>query len=249
MKRSMLCLALLVVNTLAIRAEQDPRCYELRTYYAAPGKLDDLNARFRDHTCKLFEKHGMVNIGYWTPVENPDRKLVYVLSFPSPEARDASWKAFGEDPAWKAVVNASEANGKLVTKVESVLLKATDFSPAIRPAAEDAPRCFELRTYTASSGNLNNLLARFREHTLALFKKHGMNQLAYWTPVKKEQGADDTLVYILAHKSPEAAAAAFAAFRADPDWVAAKKASETNGTLTTKVEFVFLKPTDYSPWR
>jgi hypothetical protein len=237
------------MNTLAPRAESDPRCYELRTYYAAPGKLDALNARFRDHTCKLFEKHGMVNVGYWMPAENPDQKLVYVLSFPSAEARGAAWKAFGEDPEWKAVVASSEANGKLVTKAESVLLKATDFSPAIQPAAEATPRCFELRTYTASPGNLNPLLARFREHTLALFKKHGMTQLAYWTPVKKEQGAENTLVYILAHKSPTAAAAAFAAFRADPDWVAAKKASEINGALTTKVESVFLKPTDYSPWR
>lgn len=128
MKRSMLCLALLVLNTLALRAEPDPRCYEMRTYYAAPGKLDDLNARFRDHTCKLFEKHGMVNLGYWTPVENPDQKLVYVLSFPSAEARDASWKAFGADPEWKAVVKASETNGALTTKVESVFMKPTDYS-------------------------------------------------------------------------------------------------------------------------
>jgi hypothetical protein len=237
------------MNSLAIRAEPDSRCYEMRTYYAAPGKLDDLNARFRDHTCKLFAKHGMVNIGYWTPAENPDQKLVYMLSFSSPEAREASWKAFGEDPEWKAVVKASEANGKLVTKAESVLLKATDFSPAIQPAAETSPRCFELRTYTASPGNLNNLEARFRDHTLALFKKHGMTQLGYWTPLKKDQGAEDTLVYILAHKSPEAAAASFEAFRADPAWVAAKQASEKNGTLTTKVESVFMKPTDYSPWR
>jgi hypothetical protein len=249
MKRLILCVALLVMNTLAMRAEPDPRCYEMRTYYAAPGKLNDLNARFRDHTCQLFVKHSMVNLGYWMPTENPDQKLIYMLSFPSPEARDASWKAFGEDPEWRAVVKTSEANGKLVTKVESVLLKAADFSPAIQPAAEASTRCFDLRTYKASSGNLNNLLARFRDHTVALFKKHDLAQLGYWTPLKKDQGAEDTLIYIVAHRSPEAATASWNAFRADPDWVAAKKASETNGALTTKVESVFMKPTDYSPWR
>src|ERR1043165_2758483 len=68
---------------IAAGAPGENRCYELRTYYAAPGKLDALNARFRDHTMKIFEKHGMINVGYWTPVENPDNKLIYVLAFPS----------------------------------------------------------------------------------------------------------------------------------------------------------------------
>src|SRR5947207_66667 len=89
---------------------EDTRLFELRTYYTAPGKLDDLNARFRDHTTKLFEKHGMENIGYWTPMDNKENKLVYMLAFPSKEARDSSWKAFGADPEWKQVAKESEAN-------------------------------------------------------------------------------------------------------------------------------------------
>src|SRR5262245_18736282 len=88
----------------------DSRYFEMRTYYAAPGKLDDLNARFRNHTTKLFEKHGIENIGYWTPLENTNNTLVYVLAYPSKDARDASWKAFGADPDWKQVVKESEAN-------------------------------------------------------------------------------------------------------------------------------------------
>ncbi|HOW65452.1 MAG TPA: NIPSNAP family protein [Candidatus Paceibacterota bacterium] len=233
--------------SLALAAGSDTRCYELRTYYAAPGKLDDLNARFRNHTVKLFEKHGIVNIGYWMPIENPDHKLVYVLAFPSRAAREQSWKDFGGDPAWKEVVKTTEASGRLVTKVESVLMSATDFSPEIKPANADPKRCYELRTYTASPGNLAFLLARFRNHTLKLFEKHGIKNFAYWIPMEKNQGAENTLIYLVIHDNPDAAAKSFNAFRADPDWIEAKKASETNGSLTTEVKSVMMRPTDYSP--
>jgi hypothetical protein len=114
----------------------DPRTatYELRVYYPAPGKLAALNARFREHTMKLFEKHGMTNVAYWnetaTP-ENPDGRVVYIMAYPSREARDADWKAFGSDPEWRSVVAASEANGKLVTKVDSIFMTETDYSPPI----------------------------------------------------------------------------------------------------------------------
>jgi hypothetical protein len=107
------------------------RVFEMRTYIAAPGKLDDLNARFRNHTNKLFVKHGMELIGYWTPTAEPGSKntLIYILAFPSKDAADKSWKAFRDDPEWKKVVQQTEANGKLVEKVESVYMKPTDYSP------------------------------------------------------------------------------------------------------------------------
>lgn len=242
---------LLFSLTLAtiMNAAQDIKIYEMRTYYAAPGKLDELNARFRNHTMKLFEKHGIVNIGYWMPLDNPDRKLIYILGYPDRDAARASWQAFGSDPEWRKVVKTSESNGKLVARHETVYLQPTDYSPAARASTEDKPRTFELRTYKATPGKLDDLNARFRDHTLKLFSKHGMNNFGYWTPADKEKGADDTLIYILAHKSQDAAKESFNAFRADPDWVAAKKASEdkAGGSLTTKVDSVFMKPTDYSP--
>jgi hypothetical protein len=108
------------------------RVFEMRTYYAAPGKIEALHARFRDHTNKLFQKHGMTLVGYWVPIDKEqgsENKLVYILAFPSREARDKSFQAFGQDPAWKAAREASEVNGKLVDKVESVFLQATDYSP------------------------------------------------------------------------------------------------------------------------
>ena len=229
----------------------DTRCFEMRIYYAAPGKLDALNTRFREHTCKLFEKHGMVNIGYWLPMTNTENKLVYLLAYPNREAREKSWKEFGADPDWQAAAKASEKDGRLVTKADSIFLAATDFSPAIKPSAATEPRVFELRTYTASPGNLENLLARFRDHTLKLFEKHGLTSFGYWTPTDPKNGAGEKLIYLLVHQSPEAAAADFKAFRADPDWIAAKSASEqkAGGSLTVQdgVKSEFLAPTDYSP--
>src|SRR5437588_12588494 len=106
----LLCALIALFLSVARSSAEDTRLFELRTYYAEPGKLDDLNARFRNHTTKLFEKHGMENIGYWTPVDNKENKLIYMLAFPSKEARDRSWKAFGADAEWKQVAKESEAN-------------------------------------------------------------------------------------------------------------------------------------------
>jgi NIPSNAP len=108
--------------------------YELRVYHAAPGKLGELLARFRDHTAKLFEKHGMKNIAYWTPVDEPDRDniLIYILHHPSREAAVTNWKSFQDDPEWKRVKEESEANGKLAEKIDSTFLALTDFSPLLQ---------------------------------------------------------------------------------------------------------------------
>src|SRR5438105_14820857 len=92
----------------AADADSSGPVYEMRVYYAAEGKLDALHARFRDHTTKLFEKHGITNIGYWTPVENSERKLIYFLAYPSREAREKSWKAFLADPDWRKAQKDSE---------------------------------------------------------------------------------------------------------------------------------------------
>jgi hypothetical protein len=107
------------------------RCFEMRTYIANAGKMEALNARFRDHTTKLFAKHGIEVIGFWTPIagENADHTLVYLLAYPSKEAADASWKAFRDDPDWKKAKAESEKDGGLVKQVISTYLKPTDYSP------------------------------------------------------------------------------------------------------------------------
>jgi hypothetical protein len=107
------------------------RVFELRTYYVNKGKLDDLNTRFRDHTCQLLKKHGAELIGFWTPTDEKDgkgSKLVYMLAFPSREAAKKSWEAFGRDPEWHQVREESQRNGVLVDHVDSVFLEPTDYS-------------------------------------------------------------------------------------------------------------------------
>ena len=128
-----IAMASVMAQTARNSVAKDSRVFEMRTYYAAPGKLEDLQARFRDHTVKLFEKHGMTNVGYWVPVDEKTGQpsgntLVYILAFPSLEARAKSWDGFRADPAWNAARNESEKNGKLLEKIESVFLKATDYS-------------------------------------------------------------------------------------------------------------------------
>jgi hypothetical protein len=107
-----------------------PMVYELRTYHCEPGKLPDLLARFRNHTTKLFEKHGMVNLGYWVPADGEahENTLIYIVGHKSRDAAKASWAAFREDPAWVKARTESEVAGKIVAKVESVYMNPTDFS-------------------------------------------------------------------------------------------------------------------------
>ena len=107
------------------------RYFEQRTYHAAPGKLEDLHKRFEDHTLRLFEKHGIESVGYWTPADGDAAKdtLVFLLAYPSKEAREASWKAFSQDPDWKKAHAESEADGPLVEKVEQLFMSPTDYSP------------------------------------------------------------------------------------------------------------------------
>lgn len=104
--------------------------YEMRTYHCEPGKLPDLLARFRNHTTKLFEKHGITNVGYWVPADGPahENTLVYILKHKDRETAKKSFEAFRADPAWIKARTESEAAGKIVTKTESVFLDPTDFS-------------------------------------------------------------------------------------------------------------------------
>ncbi len=105
--------------------------YELRVYHVYPGKLETLVARFRDNTMRIFAKHGMKSVAYWTALDEPVKSstFFYILEHPSREAATANWKAFQEDSEWKTVKEKSEANGKLVEKIDSTFLALIDFSP------------------------------------------------------------------------------------------------------------------------
>ncbi len=111
---------------------KDSRCFEMRTYYALPGKFEAMHTRFRDHTCALFKKHGMELVGFWIPTDKEkgaDKTLVYILAHKSRDEAKKSWAAFVSDPAWKKAQSESEANGKIVEKADVVFMAATDYSP------------------------------------------------------------------------------------------------------------------------
>ena len=245
-----LFILVLAMTLTSLQAEPEPRVFELRTYHAHEGKLDALQARFRDHTVALFEKHGMTNVGYWVPTDNTENLLVYLLSYQDKEARDASWKKFRDDPDWKSAKEASQVDGALVAKVDSVFLKKTDFSRDFSKA-EGPPRLFEMRTYSTAEGMLPNLHKRFREHTCELFEKHGMTNLGYFELLEGQENAENLLIYFLAHKDKKAAKQSWDLFRKDPEWRAVATASEVDagGPILIKkgVQSVMLKATDFSP--
>ena len=226
----------------------DTRCYELRIYTANEGKLEALNARFRDHTCKLFEKHGLTNVGYWVPEDQSDNRLIYVISSPSRAAHGKSWKAFLNDPDWKKAFANSIKDGRLVGKIESTFMSATDYSPAVKSVITKKERVFELRTYVTAPDRLKNLHARFRDHTCGFFETHGMKNIAYWTPMDEKKGKSNTLIYIISHWSTQQAKKNWKGFIGDPAWKKAQVASVKDGKILAKAPHkVFLKAASYSP--
>ena len=216
--------------------------YELRTYTTHDGRLPALHQRFRDHTIELFKKHGMTNVIYWTP-QDKKNTLVYLISHKSKEARDESFDAFRNDPAWQKAYQDSIKDGKIVTKVESQILKPTEYTPTT--FATKPGWIYELRTYTTHEGKLPNLNARFADHTIKLFEKHGIQNVMYSTPVDKK----NTLVYVIAHKDRETADKSWKAFIQDPEWKKVAKASQKSGQILVKggIKRQYLKTTDYSP--
>jgi hypothetical protein len=120
-----------VTGTGMAHAQGAARVFELRTYTAPAGKLDDLHARFRNHTLRIFQKHGMQNVAYFAPTDDPLAKntLIYVIAHKDRAAAKASWDAFRADPEWQKVAADSQANGRIVEKTESVFMTATDYSP------------------------------------------------------------------------------------------------------------------------
>ena len=233
--------------------EHPPRLYELRTIQANPGKLAALHSRLRDHQLPLLEERGVFTQAVFTPAgDNPDQRVYLLTAADGLQTMHEGWAGLREDPKWLKVVAETDADGKLVADEDFERLVTTYWSPVLKPEPATEPRIFELRTYSCPDpGKHAALLRRFREHTMKLFEKHGMQNIVYWVPDERP-AAQQKLVYLLAHKNEAAAKESFAKFRADPEWLAAKQASEekAGGSLTEKENGVvseFLEVTEYSP--
>jgi hypothetical protein len=226
---------------------------DLRVLQAAPGKLDALHARLRDHQIPLLEQHGVFTQAVFSPPgENPDQRVYLLTAAEGLQTMEEGWAGLREDPQWLEVVAETEEAGKLVTHEDYQRLVKTNWSPVFTPEKSANPRIFELRTYECPDPTKHAaLLRRFHNHTMKLFAKHGMQNVVYWVPDERPE-SQQRLVYLLAHESEDAAKESFAAFRKDPDWLAAKEASEkaAGGFLTNKeggVVSEFLVATEYSP--
>lgn len=248
MMLGMLFAAVSVSHALAGEHADGP-VYQLRIYVTADGKLDVMNERFRKHTTKLFERHGIENVGYWVATDEPHSKdmLIYLLKHKSREAANISWAAFGKDPEWQAIAKATkDAHGNILKeKIDATYVVTTDYSPEVHHPRAD--KLYELRVYKAAEGKLEALHARFRDHTQDIFTSHGMRSYAYWSPTEGTK-AGDNLIYILEYDDREAAKAGWQAFFKDPKWQKAYKESIKDGKLLAeKPESIYMRPTDYSP--
>jgi hypothetical protein len=224
--------------------------YELRIYQAKEGRLQHLIKRFRDHTDRIFKKHGLEPVGYWTATDGTareQRKFVYLLKHTSRYAAYKNWNAFSGDRQWQAVLDKPEFRGVLAEKPTSIFMTANDYSAASSSAIEKAGGVFELRTYTANQGKLDALNARFRDHTAGIFARHGIKSVAYWTPFDQPE-ASNTLIYLIHHAGRKQADANWKAFAADPAWQKVARQSQLDGKLLAKPpEQLYLKALDFSP--
>ncbi len=261
----------------AISQDSSSAIYELRSYVSEPGRQADVLKLIEGGGMTFMKKHQLNLVAAWVPADVKDERVFTLVSHKNKSTCDASWTAFQNDPAWKEVVQKSVVDGKKPVKsIERVFMSVNDYSPSLnmKPAGE---RVFELRTYIASKGNLAGLNARFRNHTLKLFEKHGMTNIMYWSaldgepltcgklleavsPIGKADAkidvnapaAGNSLIYFITHASEDAAKESFGKFRVDPLWEKVRTESEANAggmslTADGGVKSLFLKATNFSP--
>jgi hypothetical protein len=241
-------LILLLLTSFGLHAQSLPTSsyFEMRTYTVHDGKMPDLIQRFQNHTRALFTKHGIENVAYFLSEEEPQKKLTFILGYPSASERDIRWNNFANDPEWKAVAAASEANGKIVQKVDQVFMvwaKGLNSRKISRPSG-----IFQLRTYHLLPGRLDAIQSRFRDHTQALFEKQGLSNYPYWITVEKD-GSQPKLVYFIGHQSKEEFNAGFGRFVADSEWIKVRDASEVSGKIVEKIDALFYTALPFSPMK
>ena len=226
--------------------------YELRIYQASEGRFQHLIKRFREHTDRIFKKHGLNALGYWTPTDGSvkdRRKFVYLLEHPSRYEAYRNWTSFFNDKEWEKVTDKPEFQGLLSEKPTSIFLTSNDYSAAARNDIEKPGGSFELRTYVVNPGKLPMLNARFRKHTTSLFNRHGIQNVSYWTPFDQPD-SKDTLIYLVHHANRKQADLNWTAFGQDPEWKRVARESQLKGKLLARPpERLYLKALDFSPLR
>ena len=191
-----------LIHAEPAKSEPDYTIHELQIITAKPGKLAALQDWFKQHDRDVLAKHGAKTLAYLLPTktqqENPANKILCLYEFPSTKALMQFSRKVKADPLWRPLDTSQPGPELIVENIEAMTLRPTDFSPEFKPTQSSQPRVFELRTYTCPSPEkLAALHNRFRDHTMGLFAKYGMENLVYWQPLGLED-ADRKLVY-LAH--------------------------------------------------
>ncbi|MFP6874881.1 MAG: NIPSNAP family protein [Verrucomicrobiales bacterium] len=224
--------------------------YELRIYAANEHRFAHLIKRFGEHTDRIFRKHALEPMGYWIPTEGPPKKrrrFIYILKHASRYAAYRNWNQFSNDREWQAVLDQPEFQGLLAEKPTSIFMTANDYSAIARDDIKEPGGTYELRTYIVNPGKLPSLNARFAGHTTRLFKKHGINNVAYWTPFEKPD-SENTLIYLIHHAGRKQVDANWKAFGSDPQWQKVARESQLNGMfLAAPPERIYLKAMEFSP--
>lgn len=247
-------LAAWLVAGLAMVGVDAGEVFEWHTLVAMPGMTDELHARLRDRVLPAIGDRGRRTVAVFIPAGgSPDGVLHLVVEGSDAGGGSGSTGPLTSDADWLTWL--ADGDGPpIATHRSTQRLRTTAWSPQPAPSPATAGRVFELRTYTCpDTARREALLRRFEQHTMALFERHGMTNVIYWMPLDGAD-ADTKLVYLLAHESVDAAKASFDAFRKDPEWIAAKTASEAaaGGSLTVKEKGVvseFLMPASDSPLR
>ena len=214
--------------------------FENRVYTTVPGKLPALNDRFANHTIGFFRQYGVGMMGFWTDEIGVSNQLTYITTFDSMADRETKWAEFGSDTKRQQIFAETEVNGPLVALVENTFMRLTPYSPSPQLSS----KVQELRVYDTLPGRLPALHDRFANHTMALFERHGIQNVAYWT---EDVGTNNRLVYMLGYESLGDREKSWASFGADADWKKAREASEADGSIVRRSRHRIMRLTDYSP--
>ena len=214
--------------------------FENRVYTTVPGKLPALNDRFANHTIGFFRQYGVGMMGFWTDEIGVSNQLTYITTFDTMADRETKWAEFGSDTKRQQIFAETEVNGPLVALVENTFMRLTPYSPSPQLSS----KVQELRVYDTLPGRLPALHDRFANHTMALFERHGIQNVAYWT---EDVGTNNRLVYMLGYESLGDREKSWVSFGADPDWKKAREASEADGSIVRRSSHRIMRLTDYSP--
>jgi len=223
----------------SVKESSDGRVYELRTYFASPGKLDDLHNRFKNHLLGFHEKHGITNIGYWVPTDNPKRMIVALVSYPSMEARDRSWSRLSADREWIQARRESEENGRILDAIREEVLSADEATDVMTLAMNEG-RGFEIHRFTAESGQGETVKARVREELNDEFGKSQVT-VRFFTPTGEGNRTATTLLAFIVRPVAEVDVVEFVMKRGSTPRGGLEAAKIPGQIVTT------LKVTEYSP--